>query len=124
MISDQLLEAAGVLGEASVSEWPMFFVPLADDVLSLELEDAVSDLYLVWSLTSQTMMMLTFHSEKTQRPSTSLQRRSCYSNKSQASSHASSGKATMANVSRICSYECAPKLQQERVPSPDPLYSG
>jgi hypothetical protein len=49
MVSDQLLEEAGVLGEASVSEWPLFFVPLADDVLSLELEDAVSDLYLVCS---------------------------------------------------------------------------
>jgi hypothetical protein len=48
MVSDQLLEEAGVLGEASVSEWPLFFVPLADDVLSLELEDAVSDLYLVY----------------------------------------------------------------------------
>jgi hypothetical protein len=47
MTSDQLLEEAGVLGEASVSEWPLFFVPLADDVLSLELEDAASDLYLV-----------------------------------------------------------------------------
>ncbi|KAF2855477.1 vacuolar sorting protein-like protein [Plenodomus tracheiphilus IPT5] len=46
MISDQLLEEAGVLGEASVSEWPLYFVPLADDVLSLELEDSVSDLYL------------------------------------------------------------------------------
>jgi hypothetical protein len=32
-----------------VSEWPLFFVPLADDVLSLELEDSVSDLYLVCS---------------------------------------------------------------------------
>jgi hypothetical protein len=49
MISDQLLEGAGVLGEASVSEWPLLFVPLADDVLSLELEDAPSDLYLVRS---------------------------------------------------------------------------
>lgn len=47
MISDQLLEEAGVLGEASVSEWPLYFVPLADDVLSMEMEDAVSDLYLV-----------------------------------------------------------------------------
>ncbi|KAH8732766.1 vacuolar sorting protein-like protein [Phaeosphaeriaceae sp. PMI808] len=46
MVSDQLLEEAGVLGEASVSEWPLFFVPLADDLLSLELEDSVSDLYL------------------------------------------------------------------------------
>ncbi|KAF2035844.1 Sec1-like protein [Setomelanomma holmii] len=46
MVSDQLLEGAGVLGEASVSEWPLFFVPLADDVLSLELDDAATDLYL------------------------------------------------------------------------------
>ncbi|KAF1993806.1 Sec1-like protein [Amniculicola lignicola CBS 123094] len=46
MVSDQLLEEAGVLGEASLSEWPLFFVPLADDVLSLELEDAAADLYL------------------------------------------------------------------------------
>lgn len=36
-----------MLGEANVSEWPLFFVPLADDVLSLELDDAPSDLYLV-----------------------------------------------------------------------------
>ena len=36
-----------MLGEASVSEWPLLFVPLADDVLSLEMDDAVSDLYLV-----------------------------------------------------------------------------
>ncbi|KAF2869568.1 Sec1-like protein [Massariosphaeria phaeospora] len=46
MVSDQLLEEAGVLGEASVTEWPLFFVPLADDVFSLELDDAMSDLYL------------------------------------------------------------------------------
>lgn len=50
MISDQLLEEAGVLGEAGVGEWPLYFVPLADDVLSLELEDSVSDLYLVRSI--------------------------------------------------------------------------
>ena len=49
IVSDQLLEEAGVLGEASVSEWPLFFVPLADDVLSLEMEDATPDLYLVGS---------------------------------------------------------------------------
>ncbi|KAF2707542.1 vacuolar sorting protein-like protein [Pleomassaria siparia CBS 279.74] len=46
MVSDQLLESAGVLGEASVSEWPLFFIPLADDVLSLELDDTVKDMYL------------------------------------------------------------------------------
>jgi hypothetical protein len=47
MVSDQLLEGAGVLGEASVSEWPLYFIPLADDVMSLELDDAVKDVYLV-----------------------------------------------------------------------------
>jgi hypothetical protein len=57
MISDQLLEEAGVLGEASVSEWPLFFVPLADDVLSLELEDSVSDLYLVCTLALQSVAL-------------------------------------------------------------------
>ncbi|KAF2634972.1 Sec1-like protein [Massarina eburnea CBS 473.64] len=46
LVSDQILEESGVLGEASVSEWPLFFVPLADDVMSLELEDSVTDLYL------------------------------------------------------------------------------
>jgi hypothetical protein len=30
-----------------VSEWPLYFIPLADDVLSLELDDAVKDVYLV-----------------------------------------------------------------------------
>ncbi|KAF2498498.1 Sec1-like protein [Lophium mytilinum] len=46
MVSDQILEEAGVLGEVSVSELALYFVPLADDLLSLELEDAFSDLYL------------------------------------------------------------------------------
>lgn len=36
-----------MLGEASVSEWPLLFVPLSEDVLSLEMDDTVSDLYLV-----------------------------------------------------------------------------
>lgn len=42
-----ILEEAGVLGEVSISEFPLYFVPLADDLLSLELDDAFSDLYLV-----------------------------------------------------------------------------
>ena len=50
MIANQLLEDAGVLGEANVAELPMQFIPLGDDVLSLELEEAFSDLYLVRSL--------------------------------------------------------------------------
>ncbi|KAF2085650.1 vacuolar protein sorting-associated protein 33A [Saccharata proteae CBS 121410] len=46
LVSDQILEEAGVLGEVNVAEWPLTFVPLSDDLLSLELEEAFSDLYL------------------------------------------------------------------------------
>jgi hypothetical protein len=72
MISDQLLEEAGVLGEASVSEWPLFFVPLADDVLSLELDDSVSDLYLVCLVKFECRAMLIMCRGKTRRPYTLL----------------------------------------------------
>ncbi|KAF2099431.1 Sec1-like protein [Rhizodiscina lignyota] len=46
LIANQILEDAGVLGEANVAELALQFVPLGDDLLSLELEDAFSDLYL------------------------------------------------------------------------------
>lgn len=46
MVSDQILEEAGVLGEANVTECPLYFIPLAEDLLSLELDDCLSDLYL------------------------------------------------------------------------------
>ncbi|KAG5919275.1 hypothetical protein E4U42_006568 [Claviceps africana] len=46
LVSDQLLEEAGVLGEISISELPLFFFPLEKDVLSLELDDCFRDLYL------------------------------------------------------------------------------
>ena len=35
-----------MLGEANIHEYHLYFIPLADDVLSLELEDAFSDVYL------------------------------------------------------------------------------
>ncbi|RCI15408.1 hypothetical protein L249_7032 [Ophiocordyceps polyrhachis-furcata BCC 54312] len=46
LVADQLLEEAGVLGDVSISELPLFFFPLEKDVLSLELDDAFRDLYL------------------------------------------------------------------------------
>jgi len=46
LVSDQVLEQAGVLGEVNVSELPLSFFPLENDVLSLELNDAFGDLYL------------------------------------------------------------------------------
>jgi len=49
LISDQILEEAGVLGDVNIHEYPLAFIPLGDDLLSLELEDAFGDLYLVRS---------------------------------------------------------------------------
>lgn len=46
LLSQKLLESAGVLGEVTASELPLFFQPLDDGLLSLELDDAFADLYL------------------------------------------------------------------------------
>lgn len=51
LVSDQLLEEAGVLGDTSISELPLYFFPLEKDVLSLELEDSFRDLYLCKDVT-------------------------------------------------------------------------
>ncbi|KAL1841128.1 hypothetical protein VTJ49DRAFT_7406 [Mycothermus thermophilus] len=46
LLSDKVLEEAGVLGDTHVAELPLFFFPLEKDVLSLELHDSFKDLYL------------------------------------------------------------------------------
>jgi vacuolar protein sorting-associated protein 33A len=46
LVSDKILEEAGVFGDASIHELPLFFFPLEPDLLSLELEDSFRDLYL------------------------------------------------------------------------------
>ncbi|KAL2154901.1 hypothetical protein VTH82DRAFT_3577 [Thermothelomyces myriococcoides] len=46
LLSDKVLEEAGVLGDTNVAELPLFFFPLETDVLSLELSDSFRDLYL------------------------------------------------------------------------------
>jgi hypothetical protein len=46
VLSDKVLEEAGVLGDTNVAELPLFFFPLEDDLLSLELNDSFRDLYL------------------------------------------------------------------------------
>nr|5BUZ_A Chain A, SM (Sec1/Munc18-like) protein [Thermochaetoides thermophila DSM 1495]5BUZ_D Chain D, SM (Sec1/Munc18-like) protein [Thermochaetoides thermophila DSM 1495]5BV0_A Chain A, SM (Sec1/Munc18-like) protein [Thermochaetoides thermophila DSM 1495]5BV1_A Chain A, VPS33 [Thermochaetoides thermophila DSM 1495]5BV1_C Chain C, VPS33 [Thermochaetoides thermophila DSM 1495] len=46
LFSDKVLEEAGVLGDANISELPLYFFPLERDVLSLELNDSFRDLYL------------------------------------------------------------------------------
>lgn len=46
-VSNKILEDEGILGDVNVSEFAMSFLPLEDDVLSLELGDAFVELYLV-----------------------------------------------------------------------------
>lgn len=46
LLSDKLLEEAGVLGDANIAELPLYFFPLEKDVLSLELDGSFRDLYL------------------------------------------------------------------------------
>lgn len=47
LVSNLILEEAGVLGDISVEELPLYFIPLEQDVLSLGLEESFGDLYLV-----------------------------------------------------------------------------
>ena len=47
LVSDTILEEAGIIGDVSVSQFPLYFFPLEQDLLSLELEDSFGDLYLV-----------------------------------------------------------------------------
>ncbi|KAL4926005.1 Sec1 family protein [Aspergillus undulatus] len=46
LVSNTILEGAGIIGDVSIAELSLYFFPLEHDVLSLELEDSFSDLYL------------------------------------------------------------------------------
>ncbi|PIG81584.1 vacuolar sorting protein [Aspergillus arachidicola] len=46
LVSNAILEDAGIIGDVNIAELPVYFIPLEQDVLSLELEDSFSDLYL------------------------------------------------------------------------------
>ncbi|EAW14353.1 Sec1 family protein [Aspergillus clavatus NRRL 1] len=45
-VSNKILEEAGIIGDVNIAELPLYFIPLEQDILSLELEDSFSDLYL------------------------------------------------------------------------------
>ncbi len=45
-MSDLILEEHGTLGEATISDFPLYFIPLEQDLLSLELDNGFSELYL------------------------------------------------------------------------------
>ncbi|KAI4163822.1 MAG: hypothetical protein LQ342_002595 [Letrouitia transgressa] len=46
LVSDKILEDAGVLGDVSVEEFSLRFLPLEQDVLTLAFEDPFGDIYL------------------------------------------------------------------------------
>ncbi|KAL9105710.1 MAG: hypothetical protein Q9227_009150 [Pyrenula ochraceoflavens] len=46
LVSNIILEEEGVLGDVNISEFPLYFLQLEQDLLSLELENAFIDLYL------------------------------------------------------------------------------
>lgn len=46
LVSEKILEDAGVLGDTTTAEFPLYFLPLEKDLLSLELENSFGDLYL------------------------------------------------------------------------------
>ncbi|BDD60852.1 hypothetical protein MAP00_005946 [Monascus purpureus] len=46
LVSNTILEEAGIIGDVNIAQFSMHFLPLEQDVLSLELEDSFSDLYL------------------------------------------------------------------------------
>jgi vacuolar protein sorting-associated protein 33A len=47
LVCDQILEEEGVLGDVNIAEFPLYFVPLEKDLLSLELDESFADMYLV-----------------------------------------------------------------------------
>ncbi|KAI9684094.1 MAG: hypothetical protein M1829_003364 [Trizodia sp. TS-e1964] len=46
LVTNKILESEGILGDVNISEFPLYFLPLEKDLLSLELSDSFSDLYL------------------------------------------------------------------------------
>ncbi|KAF7713908.1 Sec1 family protein [Penicillium ucsense] len=46
LVGNAVLEEAGIIGDVNIAEFPLQFLPLEQDLLSLELDDAFADLYL------------------------------------------------------------------------------
>lgn len=47
LVSDKILEETGVLGDVNVEAFPMYFIPLERDLLSMCFEDSFGDIYMV-----------------------------------------------------------------------------
>ena len=49
LVCEKIFEDEGILGEITIREFPLYFIPLENDLLSLELESSFEELYLVRS---------------------------------------------------------------------------
>jgi hypothetical protein len=47
LVCEKIFEDEGILGEITIREFPLYFIPLEHDLLSLELESSFEELYLV-----------------------------------------------------------------------------
>lgn len=47
LVCEKILEEECVVGDITIGEYPLYFVPLEADLLSLELEHSFQELYLV-----------------------------------------------------------------------------
>ena len=92
LVSHKILEEAGVLGDISVEELPLHFIPYEDDVLNLALDDAFGDLYLVGHSTSSVYTSDHECSAKIQHAYSLLLRLSCPYNTHMVFSPGLSGK--------------------------------
>lgn len=64
VVSDKIFEESGVLGDVNIEVYPLHFVPLERDLLSLCIEDAFNDLYLVSDLLQPSAWCLQFAKAK------------------------------------------------------------
>lgn len=65
-MSDSILEEAGITGDVNIADLPVYFLPLEQDVLSLEFDSSFGDLYLVCVILSSCCDRANSTSTKTQ----------------------------------------------------------
>lgn len=118
LVCNKILEEAGVLGDVGVQDFPLHFVPLEQDVLSLCLEDSFKDLCLVSMQVSISCLNLTEFRERILRPYSLRLKLLCQCSKPVACSLASSVKAIMPIDLWSFYFACVPKPLQTRISRP------
>jgi len=60
-LCDRILEEEGVLGDLTITSYNLEFIPLEDDLLSLEMDNVWRELYLVSALSPFTLLFQNTH---------------------------------------------------------------